>query len=68
MSYRTKYLYTAFCAFPEDKRGQYCEEIDVEADSPTHAKQAAEKRIEADYNKRLKVRRVVRRVPGAYFF
>jgi hypothetical protein len=62
-----KYTWTAFCAFKEDPRGQYSEEIDVQADTPTHAKQAAEKLLADGYDPRLKVRRVVRRAPG-YFF
>lgn len=61
-----KYTWTAFCAFPEDPRGVYSEEIDVQADTPTHAKQAAEKQLALAYDSKLKVRRVVRRGPG-YF-
>ena len=62
----TKYTWTAFCSMPEDKRGQYTEEIDVVADTPTHAKQAAEKILETGYEPNLKVRKVVRRGPGLF--
>lgn len=61
--------YTVYCKFPEDPRGYYSEEIDVQVArrSVTAAKKAAQKIIDKEYDKRLRPVRVEWR-PAGYFF
>jgi hypothetical protein len=63
------HTFTVYCKMPEDRRGEYSEEIDVTIGSRsiTHAKQAAQKIIDADYDPELRPVRVVYR-PCGYFW
>lgn len=51
--------FTCYLVLPEERRGFYSEEIDVEAEGITAAKKKAESLIQEGYDKRLKVKRVV---------
>jgi hypothetical protein len=51
--------YTAYCSFPDSPRGQYDEEIDVQAVNPAQAKRIAQQIIAVDYDPDLRVRRIV---------
>lgn len=63
------YQYTVFCKMPDDSRGYYSEEIDVRTNrrSVTAAKQAAQRAIDRDYDKRLRPSRVAFRPAGFMF-
>ena len=66
MSY--SYTYTVFCKMPDDKRGEYSEEIDItiKSRSLTRAKQVAQRLIDKDYDPNLRPVRVVSRGPGIW--
>jgi hypothetical protein len=67
----SKWVWTAYCAMPDDPRGQYSEEIDVVATTPGKAREMAEELLKLEYDPGLKVRKVVRRAPvieGASIF
>jgi hypothetical protein len=59
--------YTVYCALPDSPRGFYDEEIDVDANGPTHARQVAEGAIEMDYDPRLAPKRTEKRPAGMWY-
>ena len=65
----TDYRYTILCKMPDDGRGEYSEEIDVEISyrSVTAAKRAAQEIIEEMYDPELRPMRVTRATEIRFF-
>lgn len=53
-------LWTAYCATPDMKRGEYSEEFDVEAHTAGEARKKVQKRIdEGGYQVGMRIRKLV---------
>lgn len=52
--------WTAWCSMPETPRGQYDEEVDVQARNPAEARRKAQAVLDEDYVPALRIRRVTR--------